>query len=32
VELDRVPEKSRTPTQCAEISKNYLEETIGVKV
>jgi len=32
VELDRVPEKSRTPKQCAEISKNYLEETIGVKV
>jgi inosose dehydratase len=32
VELDRVPDKSRTPKQCAEISKTYLEQKIGVGV
>jgi inosose dehydratase len=32
VELDRVPDKSRTPKQCAEISKAYLEQKIGVAV
>jgi inosose dehydratase len=32
VELDAVPEKDRTPKQCAEISKKYLEEKIGVAV
>jgi len=31
VELDRVPEKSRTPRQSAMISRKYLEEKIGVK-
>ena len=32
VELDAVPEKDRTPKGCAEISKKYLEEKIGVTV
>lgn len=32
VELDRVPEKSRTPKESAVISKNYLEQKIGVRV
>lgn len=32
VELDRVPDKSRTPKECAETSKKYLEEKIGVRV
>ena len=32
VELDRVPDKSRTPKESAVISKNYLEEKIGVQV
>jgi inosose dehydratase len=31
VELDRVPEKSRTPKESAAISRKYLEEKIGVK-
>ena len=29
VELDRVPDNTRTPKQCAEISKNYLENTVS---
>lgn len=32
VELDAVPDKSRTPKQCAEISKKYLEEKLKVAV
>jgi inosose dehydratase len=32
VELDRVPDKSRTPKESAIISKNYLEQKIGVAV
>lgn len=32
VELDAVPEKDRTPKECAEISKKYLEEKIKVTV
>jgi len=32
VELDRVPDKSRTPKECAEISKEYLENQLHVKV
>jgi inosose dehydratase len=32
VELDAVPEKDRTPKECAETSKKYLEEKIGVTV
>jgi inosose dehydratase len=32
VELDRVPDSSRTPKECAEISKNYLEQRIGVRL
>jgi inosose dehydratase len=30
VELDEVPDKSRTPKECAEISKKYLEEKLGM--
>jgi inosose dehydratase len=32
VELDAVPDKSRTPKDCAEISKKYLEEKLKVTV
>jgi inosose dehydratase len=32
VELDRVPDKSRTPKESAMISKTYLEQKIGVTV
>jgi len=32
VELDRVPDKSRTPKECAIISKTYLEQKIGVTI
>lgn len=32
VELDRVPDKSTTPKEAAEISKKYLEKEIGVNV
>jgi inosose dehydratase len=32
VELDRVPDKSRTPKESALISKNYLQQKIGVTV
>lgn len=32
VELDAVPEKNRTPKECAEISKKYLEEKLKVTV
>jgi inosose dehydratase len=32
VELDRVPDKSRTPKESAIISKEYLEHKIGVTV
>jgi inosose dehydratase len=32
VELDRVPDKSRTPKESAIISKTYLEQKIGVAV
>jgi inosose dehydratase len=32
VELDRVPDKSRTPKESADISKTYLEQKIGIKV
>lgn len=32
VELDRVPDKARTPKECAMISKTYLEKKIGVTV
>ena len=32
VELDRVPDKTKTPMQCAEISKTYLEQKIGLHV
>lgn len=30
VELDRVPEQSKTPAQSAVISRNYLQEKFGV--
>jgi inosose dehydratase len=32
VELDAVPVKDRTPKDCAEISKKYLEQKLGVTV
>jgi len=32
VELDAVPDKSRTPKECGEISKKYLEEKLKVTV
>jgi inosose dehydratase len=32
VELDAVPDKARTPKDCALINKKYLEETLGIKV
>ena len=32
IELDRVPEKSKTPKDCAAISKAYLQQKIGVTV
>jgi len=32
VELDRVPDKSRTAKECAAISRDYLEQEIGVKL
>jgi inosose dehydratase len=32
VELDRVPDKSRTPRESAVISKTYLEQKIGVTI
>ena len=32
VELDAVPDKARTPKECAETSKKYLEEKLGVTV
>jgi inosose dehydratase len=32
VELDSVPDKTRTPKECALISKKYLEEKLGMKI
>jgi inosose dehydratase len=32
VELDKVPDSSRTPKECAIISRDYLTQKIGVKV
>ena len=32
VELDDVPDKKRTPKECAAISKKYLEEKLGITV
>ena len=32
VELDDVPDKTRTPKECAAISKKYLEEKLGVTI
>jgi inosose dehydratase len=32
VELDRVSDSSRTPKECAQISKDYLEQRIGVRL
>jgi inosose dehydratase len=32
VELDAVPDKSRTPKECAAISKKYLEQKLGITV
>jgi inosose dehydratase len=32
VELDSVPDKSRTPKECAQISKKFLEDKLGMKI
>jgi inosose dehydratase len=32
IELDAVPDKSRTPKECAEISIKYLNEKLGMKI
>jgi inosose dehydratase len=32
VELDRVPDPSRTPKECAAINRDYLTQKIGVRV
>lgn len=32
VELDSVPDKARTPKDCAAISKKYLEEKLGISI
>ena len=32
VELDRVPDPSKSPKECAQISKSYLEQKIGAKL
>jgi inosose dehydratase len=32
IELDAVPDKARTPKECAEISVKYLEEKLGLKI
>jgi inosose dehydratase len=32
IELDSVPDKSMTPKDCAQVSKKYLEEKLGMKV
>jgi inosose dehydratase len=32
IELDSVPDKSRTPKECAQISKKYLEDKLGMKI
>ena len=32
VELDDVPDKSRTPKECAEISKKYLQDKLGITI
>src|SRR6266446_9483783 len=32
IELDGVPDKSRTPKECAQISKKYVEEKLGMKI
>lgn len=32
IELDSVPDKARTPLQCAQISKDYLQKKIGFKI
>jgi inosose dehydratase len=32
IELDSVPDKSMTPKQCAQISKNYVEDKLKLKI
>ncbi len=32
IELDSVPDKSRTPKECAQISKKYVEEKLKMKI
>jgi inosose dehydratase len=32
IELDSVPDKSRTAKECGQISKSYLQEKLGIKL
>ncbi len=32
IELDNVPDKSKTPKECAQINKAYVEEKLGMKI
>ena len=32
IELDSVPDKTRTPKECAQINKKYVEEKLGMKI
>ena len=32
IELDSVPDKSRTPKECAQANKKYVEEKLGMKI
>src|SRR5882724_9042332 len=32
IELDSVPDKSRTPKECAQINKKYVEDKLGMKI
>ncbi len=32
IELDSVPDKTRTPKECAQINKKYVEETLRLKI
>lgn len=32
IELDSVPDKSRTPKECAQISKKYVQDTLRMKI
>jgi inosose dehydratase len=32
IELDSVPDNTRTPKECALISRKYLEDKLGMKI